>query len=114
MTLVREDAEGIYVRAGGYGFRPGGIVGHSHVRRMDDGGLKPGDKAKARHLSGSTTGVLTLPDGTKRFWCNQYEHDLAKQYPNRRQESAPDTPWKVDGTIDWAAEQIKKEQTNGT
>jgi len=68
MAKIRSDAEGLYAQIGGYKMRPGAVGGHAHARRMDDGGLRPGDTVKARHIGGSPLGVLTLPDGTKTHW----------------------------------------------
>lgn len=68
MTVVREDADGLYVKAGGYIARPGAVRGYSHAYRMDDGGLKAGDTVKARHSAGTELTIVTLPDGSKTRW----------------------------------------------
>ncbi len=99
MTLVREDADGIFVITGGYKFRPGGIVGESHARRMDDGSLKKGDTIKARHIAGTSIARLRLNDGTVTFWANQYQHDLL---PSRRKDNDPDAVWLANGIRDWS------------
>lgn len=94
MSVVHEDDEGIFIKTGGYVFRPGGIVGSAHAYRMDDGGLRKGDRVKARHKGGTTLAAITLDDGTKRIWASQYEHDR----PGRKCDQDPDAEWNADGT----------------
>ncbi len=53
MSTVWQDEEGIYVRSGGYIARPGDVIGYSHAYRMDDDGLKKGDKVKTHHIGGT-------------------------------------------------------------
>lgn len=48
----------------GYKARPGNVIGYAHAYRMDDGGLKVGDKVKARH-PGYATATITLDNGQK-------------------------------------------------
>ena len=68
MALVREDLHGIYVQAGGYYARPGGVRGYMHAYDMSNGGLVKGMKVKAKHMGGSPIIKLTLADGTHRYW----------------------------------------------
>jgi hypothetical protein len=68
MTLIREDAKGLYVKAGGYVARPGNVGGYDHVYRMDTAGLKKGDHVKARHMAGTPLTRLKLSDGIVLFW----------------------------------------------
>ena len=78
MSLVRKDESGLFVRTGGYVFRPGPINGYSHAFDMDDAGLSEGDQVKAKHRGGSTLANITLSDGTRRVWAEDYEHNLNK------------------------------------
>jgi len=39
---------------------------------MDDAGIQPGDKVKARHLGGSPLAKLTLDNGTVTRWAEEY------------------------------------------
>lgn len=87
MTIVREDAEGLFVRAGGYIARPGPTVGTSHAMRMDDGGLKAGDNVKAAHVAGSQLTRIKLADGNTTFWHHEGEtrnRDLREPLPSDR------------------------------
>lgn len=68
MTIVHEDTQGLFVRAGGYKARPGAVSHLAHAFRMDAGGVKKGDTVKARHCAGTQLIVLTLPDNTKTRW----------------------------------------------
>ena len=74
-TLVRADAEGIFVRADGRVFRPGRILGYDHAYEMDAGGLKAGDHVAARHMSGTELVVIRYGKNQERVWGSQYEHD---------------------------------------
>ena len=71
LALVREDGKGLYLVAGGYKCRPGAAVGFSHAFDMSDGGLKPGMKVKARHVSQSPYNRITLEDGRKLVWMHE-------------------------------------------
>lgn len=68
MAVIREDDRGLFVRAGGYRGRPGGVLGYDHALDMSDGGLKAGDRVKARHISQSPLIKLRLDDGRVLFW----------------------------------------------
>ncbi len=74
MTLVREDEKGLYVIAGGVTARPGAVNGYGHAYRMDDGGLKKGDKVTARHSGGTPLVKIKLPDETVTRWFGEGEH----------------------------------------
>lgn len=67
-SLVREDEQGLFIKTGGYQFRPGNVTGYDHAYRMDAGGLKPGDYVTARHIGGSPIARITLADGTNIHW----------------------------------------------
>lgn len=79
MTLVREDEKGLFIKAGGYIARPGGVVGYDHVLRMDDGGLKKGDKVVARHSAGSPLNYIKLPNGEKLWWHHDYSNNTGER-----------------------------------
>lgn len=83
MPTVKQDERGIYLIAGGYPSRPGKVSGYGHAFNMDDGGLKIGDKVKAGHRSQTPLNVITLPDGSKRYWHHDYE-----LYEKLRKEAA--------------------------
>lgn len=68
LALVRSDDAGLYVRAGGYTARPGNITGYDHAYRMDDGGLKAGDRVAARHIAQTPLVQLKLEDGSMLRW----------------------------------------------
>lgn len=72
MAVVRRDEIGLYVVAGGRIARPGNVVGYSHAFRMDDGGLKVGDKVKARHIPQTPLTKVTLDDGAELRWHHWY------------------------------------------
>lgn len=83
-SRVWKDEHGIYIKTGGYVFRPGGIRGYDHAYDMDDGGLKEGDTVKAHHMSQTRTAKLVLADGTFRHWGN---HDVDD--PDRNENIVP-------------------------
>lgn len=57
MALIREDKHGLYVKAGGYIFRPVFPAGYQHV--YDDGSNHSvGDKVPAVHRSGGPLGKV--------------------------------------------------------
>jgi len=95
-TLVREDEQGLYLVAGGVKARPGSLSGYGHAWRMDDGGLKAGDKVVARHRGGTPLVSITLPDGGTTIWGDDYEH-------RRGQGTSPpaEARWKADGSRDF-------------
>jgi hypothetical protein len=68
MSKVRKDSKGIFVVAGGYVARPGGVIGYDHAFRMDSANLQEGDEVKAIHWAGTPTTKIKLPDGTKLLW----------------------------------------------
>lgn len=74
-TKVREDAQGLFVRADGRLFRPGHVNGLPRAD-MTDGGLRLGDEIKARHVSGTTRCRVTKADGSELFWHTEYQHQL--------------------------------------
>lgn len=67
MSVIREDEKGLFVIAGGYKARPGSVGGYSHAFRMDDAGLRKGDRVKARHVAGSPLICITL-EHAKIYW----------------------------------------------
>jgi hypothetical protein len=75
MPKIREDAQGIYVKAGGYIARPGAVAGSEHAYRMSDCGLKADDQVSARHAfgGGSQLTVVILSDGTRTYWHHEGE-----------------------------------------
>ena len=73
-NLVREDSTGIYVVTNGTKFRPGDINGYSHANRMDDAGLKAGDKVKATHRATTSTAWIKTQSGNKLLWGSDYDH----------------------------------------
>ena len=52
-TLIREDSHGLYVKVGGYIFRPVFPIGYSHVHD-DATQYEGGDKVTASHPGGPT------------------------------------------------------------
>lgn len=70
-SLVRKDARGLFIRTGGYVFRPGAINGYQHAVRMDDGQLQDGDHVKASHVGGTPLAKLTLGDGSVTRWAEE-------------------------------------------
>lgn len=74
MTLVRSDIWGLFVRAGGYIARPGNVRGFAHAFRVDDGGLKAGDKIKATHIGGAQLTRVVTQGGLKLHWFH-YDMD---------------------------------------
>lgn len=90
MTLVREDAHGLYVKAGGVTARPGSINGYGHAYRMDDGNLKKGDKVTARHVGGTPMVKIKLPDGNTTRWFSEgatRDRDIIPADPNAQWDS---------------------------
>lgn len=75
-SLVREDEHGIFIRTGGYVFRPGAAGGFDAVRDMSTGGLKVGDHVKARHVASSEFCRIRLDDGRTLHWLE--EHGLKR------------------------------------
>ena len=72
MAVIREDKYGLYVKAGGYIFRPIFPVGYQHVH-CDGTQLRTRDKVKATHRSG--TGLATVTgDGIKETWYNHGDY----------------------------------------
>jgi hypothetical protein len=68
MSLIRKDSVGIYVVAGGYTSRPGGVAGYDHAYAMHDAGLLAGDHVKTHHISGSPLTKVTTNDGMVVYW----------------------------------------------
>lgn len=69
MSVVRQDEKGIYVICDGSLARPGDVNGYSHAYDMSDGGLKKGDRIKARHIGGTPLVKVSAADGeTYRYW----------------------------------------------
>lgn len=79
MAVVKEDAEGIFVIAGGYKARPGNVAGYDHAYRMDDAGLKAGDRVKAAHRGGTPTTKVTLESGQVLIWHHDYLPSFQKR-----------------------------------
>jgi hypothetical protein len=74
-TKVKNDNFGLFVRAGGYIFRPGEVA--SFVRGdVTDGGLNAGDEVRAHHIAGTTISKITLVDGRVLYWHNEYQHKM--------------------------------------
>lgn len=55
MTRVRKDSHGLYVRTGGYVFRPEPSA-HTVGRSAHPTKINEGDQVKARHISGTPWG----------------------------------------------------------
>lgn len=89
-TLVRKDGKGLFVKAGGYIARPGNVRGYDHAYRMDDAGLKEGDRVKARHRAQTPLTVITLDDGTKLHWHHEAKH-IVYNYDKNITDAA--MPW---------------------
>ena len=75
-TKIRKDSHGLYVRTGGYLFRPY----HSRTTGFNpsavDGGntvFKEGQEVNARHLAGSNTGTVK-DNNNKEFWESHGEY----------------------------------------
>lgn len=83
---VHEDEHGVFIRTGGYLFRPGGVRGYDHAYDMSDGGLKKGDTIKAAHIGGTQMARLRFEDGSKRYWTSLEPDDC-----NRRENIKPPT-----------------------
>lgn len=89
-TKIRRDEHGLYVRAGGYVFRPGPINGYSHAYDMSDAGLKEGDEVKASHVAGTPTGRIRLADGRQLRWGDDYLHEREATRGSRDMPLRPD------------------------
>jgi hypothetical protein len=89
MSVIHGDVRGLCVIAGGYKARPGGVTGYDHAYDMSDGGLKIGDRVKARHVSGAPLIRITLADGRKLHWHTDPTYDLAAQVRARQARSNP-------------------------
>ena len=89
-TKVRRDDKGLYVRAGGYVFRPGPINGYGHAHDMSDAGLAEGTQVKASHFAGTPTGRIRLADGRKLLWADDYMHAQEAARLAARQPEAGD------------------------
>lgn len=98
---VQNDEKGLYVRTGGYIFRPGATRSYSHALRMDDAGLMAGDRVKARHKGGTPLAKLTLMDGTTTYWAE--EETSFKD----RVVVPSGVSWKKDGSCDFNHPQCK-------
>ncbi len=71
MTKIRQDCHSLYVRAGGYLFRPvysyNTRNGYSHVY-PDTTICQFGDVVKAHHIACTPMAKITLPNGTTEIW----------------------------------------------
>jgi hypothetical protein len=79
---IWKDDRGLYIkdRFGGTNhYRPGGVNGYDHAYRMDDGGLKEGDKPKTHHVSGAPLVKIRHGDITL-YWATE---DCHTQHNNR-------------------------------
>ena len=47
---VRSDDHGLFIITNGSRYRPGAVAGYDHAYRMDDGGLKVGDRVLVRNV----------------------------------------------------------------
>lgn len=76
MTRIRQDKTGLFIKTGGYIFRPGKIDGYAHAYDMSDTGVLFNTSIKAKHIGGSPLAKLELHDGSYRYWANEYQHEL--------------------------------------
>ena len=69
MPKIHEDSHGLYIKAGGYIFRPIFPVGYGHVH---PGGtvFQAGDTVKANHLGGSSLGSVRKGDIKERWYSH--------------------------------------------
>ena len=79
-TKVKKDEHGLYVRTGGYIFRPYcSEIGYNHVA-IDDGNTDfiEGQEVNARHIGGSILGTIKIDD-IKELWTSHGTYyDLSK------------------------------------
>jgi len=75
MSVIRSDAHGLFVVAGGYCARPGAVGGYSHAYNMSAGGLKARDMVRAHHVAGSPLIKIKTHDGTVLHWHIDSKHD---------------------------------------
>lgn len=74
---VYNDVHGLYIRAGGYIFRPDFPVGYKHLEN-DCGAIKQDDKVNANHCGGTSLGTVKNPEtGVTETW---YVHGPATSY----------------------------------
>lgn len=88
MSVVRKDAKGIYIIAGGYIARPGAVSGYAHVYDMSDGGLKEHDRVMARHVGGSPLTRIRLDEKRDLYWHHdgpspEVQRALNKEFAER-------------------------------
>ena len=69
-SVVRGDEHGVFVWANGSKYRPGEVSGYAHVYRMDDAGLKVGDKVKVRNVPCTQLCKVTTVDGVELRWSS--------------------------------------------
>ena len=80
MSVIREDSHGLYVKVGGYLFRPQCnyrylVVGLGHAK----GDFKKGDKVKAHHISQTMFGKV----GDERWFSHgQYFDGFTQTHKN--------------------------------
>lgn len=88
MSVVRQDEHGLYIKTGGYLFRPqlswyAKQQGYGWTRRpTGTTTASAGDKVKARHIAGTTTARVktdAVPDGELWFGHGTYFADKADE-----------------------------------
>jgi hypothetical protein len=73
-TLVRQDAAGLFVVAGGWIGRPDPNPGEEGFRTFDGVDfLQAGGHVAARHIRGTNRIAITCPDGKKLTWRTSTE-----------------------------------------
>lgn len=84
---VKEDQHGIYLSGYETTYRPLAINGYSHANRMDDGGLKKGDRVHAKQVSSTPMMQVTLANGQTLLWADDYTREREMQL--RKEASDP-------------------------
>ena len=82
MSLVRQDCHGLYIKCGGYVFRPIFPVGYNHVFKNGTKFVQ-GDTVRGYHKGGTQLGTVQK-DGTKETWFTHgfYYDDKGGKVPS--------------------------------
>lgn len=72
MSVIRKDSHGLYVKAGGYLFRPRVNCSNRHLRELGIGAgataFTEADRPKARHIGQTTRARVVGKDGLIETW----------------------------------------------
>jgi hypothetical protein len=84
--LVREDADGKFVKSMGNRYRPGGVIGYDHAFDMSGENVPAGKIMVVHHMRGHPCIKIRLDDGSIRVWSTEYE--IAKSNDQRARMAA--------------------------